>query len=73
LEEISRVNKQNDNMDTQISDSEHSRRRSRKNTQRKAGEQSAMISAPITKQMISEPTSSPTMRMISATARPPVR
>ena len=74
MEEItSRVNKQNDDVDTQTSDSEHTWRRSGKHTRRKAGEQLEMISAPSTGRMSSVPTSAPTRRMISATAKAPKR
>jgi len=70
LEEItSWVNKQNDDMDTQMSDSNYSWRRNRKHTQRKAGEQLEMISTPSTERMSSVPTSALTRRMISVTAR----
>jgi len=70
------VNKQNDAMDTLTRDSEHFWRWSRKHTRRKAGEyiqQLEMISAPGTGYMSSVPTSAPTRRMISATARAPER
>ena len=66
------VNKQNDDVDTQTSDSEHTWRRNRKHTRRKVGErteQLEMISAPSTGRMSSVPTSGPTRRMISTTAR----
>jgi len=67
------VNKQNDDVDTQTSDSEHTWRRSGMHTRRRAGEQLEMISAPSTGRMSSVPTSAPTWRMISATARAPER
>jgi len=53
--------------------SEHTWRRSGKHTRRKASEQLEMISAPSTGRMTSVPTSAPTWRMISATARAPER
>jgi hypothetical protein len=67
------VNSGNDDVDTQTSDSEHTWRWSGKHTWRKAGEQLEMISAPSTGRMSSVPTSAPTRRMISATARAPER
>jgi hypothetical protein len=67
------VNKQNDYVDTQTSDSEHTWRRSGKHTRRRAGEQLEMISAPSTGRMSSVPTSAPTWRMISATSNAPER
>jgi len=63
----------NDGVDTQTSDSEHTWTRSGKHTRRNAGEQLEMISAPSTGRMSSVPTSAPTRRMISATARAPER
>jgi len=60
-------------MCTQTSDSEHTWRRSGKHARRNAGEQLEMISAPSTGRMSSVPTSAPTRRMISATARAPER
>jgi len=65
------VNKQNDDVDTETSDSEHTWRRCGKHTRRKAGEQLEMIGAPSTGRMSSVPTSAPTWRMISGTARSP--
>jgi len=67
------VNKQNDYVDTQTSDSEHTWRRSGKHTRRRAGEQLVMISALSTGKMSSVPTSAPTWRMISATTGAPER
>ena len=67
------VNKQNDYVDTQTSDSEHALSRSGKHTRRRAAEQLEMISAPSTGRMSSVPTSAPTWRMISATIRAPER
>jgi len=67
------VNSGNDDVDTQTGDSEHTWRWSGKHTRRKAGEQLEMISAPSTGRMSSVPTSAPTRRMISATARVPER
>jgi len=70
------VNKQNDDVDTQTSDSEHTWRRNGKHTRRKAGERTGqleMISAPSTGRMSSVPISAPTRRMISATATAPER
>ena len=64
----------NDDVDTQTSDSEHTWRWSGKHTRRNTGEhnqQLEMISAPSTGRMLSVPTSAPTWRMISATARAP--
>jgi hypothetical protein len=69
LEMKRQVNSENDDMDTQTSDSKHTWRRSGKHTRRKAGEQLEMISAPSTGRMSSAPTSAPTRRRISATAR----
>jgi len=63
------VNSENDDVDTQISDSKNTWRRSRKHTRRKPGEcneQLEIISAPSTGQMSSVPTSTPNRRMISA-------
>ena len=60
-------------MDTQTSDSKHTWRRCGKHTRRNACEQLEMISAPSTGRMSSVPTSAPTWRMISATARAPER
>jgi len=68
------ANKQNDDVDTQTSDSEHTWRRSGQHTRRKTGErnqQLEMISAPSTGRMSSVPTSAPNWRMISATAGAP--
>jgi len=70
------VNKQNDDMDTQTSDSNHTWRRSGKHTRRKVGERTQQletISTPSTWQISSVPISAPTRRMISATASAPVR
>jgi len=70
------VNKQNDDVDTQTSDSEHTWRRSGQYTRRKTGERTKqldMISAPSTGRMSSVPTSAPTWRMISATTGAPER
>jgi hypothetical protein len=66
----------NDDVDTQTSDSKHTSRRSGQHTRRKTGErtqQLEMISAPSAGRMLSVPTSAPTRRMISATARAPER
>jgi len=63
------VNSENDDVDTQTTDSEHTWRRSGKHTWRKAGEELEMISAPSTGRMLSVPTSAPTWRNISVTAR----
>jgi len=71
LEMKRQVNSEIDDMDTQTSDSKHTWRRCGKHTRRKAGEQLEMISAPSTGLMSSVPTSSPTGRRISATARAP--
>jgi hypothetical protein len=73
LEMKRQANSENDDMDTQTSDSEHTWRWSGKHTWRKAGEQLEMISAPSTVRMSSVPTSAPTWRMISATIRAPER
>ena len=70
------VNSEIDEVDTQQSDSDHTWRRRGKRNRRKAGErtqQLEMISAPSTGRMSSVPTSAPTRRMISATARAPER
>jgi len=70
------VNSEIDDVDTQTCDNKHTWRRSGKHTRRKAGErnqQLEMISAPRTGRMSSVPTSAPTWRMISATARAPER
>jgi len=75
LEMKRQVNSENDNVDTQTSDSKHTWRRSGQHTRRKTGEcnQQLEISAPSTGLMSSVPTSAPTWRMISATARAPER
>jgi len=74
LEEITRrVNKQNNDMHTQISDSNYTWRRSGKHTRKNAGEQLEMKSAPSTGRMSSVRTGAPTWRMISATTRTPER
>jgi hypothetical protein len=72
LELKRQVHSENDDMDTQRSDSKHTSRRSGIHTRRKAGkrnQQMKMISAPSTGRMSSVPTSAPSRRMISATAR----
>jgi hypothetical protein len=71
LEMKRQVNSENDDMDTETSDSKHTRRRSGQHTRRKASEQLEMTSAPSTGQMSSVPTNAPTRRRISATARAP--
>jgi len=73
LEMKRQVNSENDDMDTQTRDSKPTWRRSGMHTWWKAGEQLEMISAPSTGRMSSVPTSAPTRRMISATARAPER
>ena len=62
---------ENDDLDTQTSDSKHTWRRNGNHTGRKASKQFDVISALSTGQMWSVPTSAPTRRMISATARAP--
>jgi len=75
LEMKRQVNSETDNVDTQTSDSKHTWRRSGQHTRRKTGERNQQfeICAPSTGQMSSVPTSAPTSRMISATARAPER
>jgi len=69
------VNSEIDDVDTQTSDSKHTWRKSGKHTRRKASErnQQLEVSASSTGRMSSVPTSAPTWRMISATARAPER
>jgi hypothetical protein len=62
------ANSEDDDMDTQTSDNNHTRGRSGKHTRRKAGDQLEMISARSTGWMLSVPTRALTWRMISATA-----
>jgi len=73
LEVKRQVDSENDDTDTQTSDSNHSWRRNGIHNRRTAGEQLEMITAPSTGRMSSVPTSTPTRRMISATARAPER
>jgi len=73
LEMKRQVDSENDDIDTQTSDSKHTWRRNGMHNGRNAGEQLEMISAPSTGRTSSVPTSTPTWRMICATARAPER
>jgi len=71
LEMRRQVDSENDDMDTQTCDSKLTWRRNGMHNRRKAGEQLEMISPLSTGRMPSVPTSAPTRRRISATARAP--
>ena len=73
LEMKRQVDSENEDLDTHTSDSKHTWRWNGTHNRRNAGEQLEMISAPSTWRTSSVPTSTPSWRMISASARAPER